>query len=125
MALPVRRLTKVMIALVPVALLARSIATQVFWLGDIGGLVIALIATWAWLVGVASSGDIRSLGRFVARGVRAIGGSALAWASVPRCTLNDLGEELSIRFDDGRQLVVVNAPADRDSDGWWLSVSAA
>jgi hypothetical protein len=33
----------------------------------------------------------------------------------------DLGtEELSIRFDDGRRLVIVNAPAERDSDGWWL-----
>jgi hypothetical protein len=33
----------------------------------------------------------------------------------------DLGtEELSIRFDDGRRLVVVNAPAEGDSDGWWL-----
>jgi hypothetical protein len=37
----------------------------------------------------------------------------------------DLGtEELSIRFDNGRRLVVANAPADRDSDGWWLSHAA-
>jgi hypothetical protein len=33
----------------------------------------------------------------------------------------DVGtEELSIKFDDGRRLVVANAPADRDSQGWWL-----
>jgi hypothetical protein len=33
----------------------------------------------------------------------------------------DVGtEELSINFDDGRRLVVANAPADRDSQGWWL-----
>jgi hypothetical protein len=38
----------------------------------------------------------------------------------------DLGtEELSIRFGDGRRLVVVTAPADRDSDGWWLTPAAA
>jgi hypothetical protein len=72
MALPVRRLTKVAIALAPVVLLALSIAMQVFWLADIGGFVIALIATWAWLVGVAASRDVRSLGRVVARGVKAI-----------------------------------------------------
>jgi hypothetical protein len=72
MALPVRRLTKVVIALAPVLLLGLSIAMQVFWLADIGGLVIAFIATWAWLFGVGSSGDVRSLGRVVARGVRAL-----------------------------------------------------
>jgi hypothetical protein len=71
MALPVRRLTKVVIALAPLVLLALSIAMQVFWLGDVGGFVIALIATWAWLVGVGLSGDVRSLGRVVARGLRA------------------------------------------------------
>jgi hypothetical protein len=37
----------------------------------------------------------------------------------------DLGtEELSIRFDDGRRLIVATAPADRDSEGWWLSLAA-
>jgi hypothetical protein len=71
MALPVRRLTKVVIALAPLVLLALSIAMQVFWLGDVGGFVIALIATWAWLVGVGLSDDVRSLGRVVARSLRA------------------------------------------------------
>jgi hypothetical protein len=33
-------------------------------------------------------------------------------------------EELSIRFDDGHRLVVATVPADRDSDGWWLSSEA-
>jgi len=33
----------------------------------------------------------------------------------------DVGtEELSIKFDDGRRLVVASAPADQDSEGWWL-----
>ena len=37
----------------------------------------------------------------------------------------DLGrEELSIQFDDGRRLVVTNTPANRDSDGWWLTLAA-
>ena len=33
-------------------------------------------------------------------------------------------DELSIRFDDGRRLVVANVPTHRDSDGWWLSPEA-
>ena len=37
----------------------------------------------------------------------------------------DVGtEELSIRFDDGHRLVVVTPPADRDSEGWWLTLAA-
>ena len=67
-----RRLTKVAVALAPVVLLVPSITMQVFWIGDIGGFVIALIATWAWLIGVGMSGDVRSLGRVVVRGVRTI-----------------------------------------------------
>jgi hypothetical protein len=33
-------------------------------------------------------------------------------------------DELSIRFDDGSRLLVVNEPAHRDSDGWWLGGEA-
>jgi hypothetical protein len=33
-------------------------------------------------------------------------------------------DELSIGFDNGSRLLVVNEPARRDSDGWWLSGGA-
>jgi hypothetical protein len=33
-------------------------------------------------------------------------------------------DELSIGFDNGSRLLVVNEPVRRDSDGWWLSGGA-
>jgi hypothetical protein len=71
MALPLRRLGKVAIALAPLAALALALVEHSFWLGDIGGLAIAVIATWAWLLGTAASSDLRSLTRLVVRLARA------------------------------------------------------
>jgi hypothetical protein len=70
MALPVTRVAKVGIAVAPVALLAVATTTDVFWIGDVGGVVIAVIATFGWLFGVGLSGDVRSLARVIARVAR-------------------------------------------------------
>jgi hypothetical protein len=70
MAPPVSRVTNVVIAVAPVVLLAVATTGGVFWIGDVGGLVIAVITTWAWLLGVGSSGNLRSLARVIVRVVR-------------------------------------------------------
>jgi hypothetical protein len=70
MALPIGRAARVGVACIPVAFLALAIMAGFFWLGDIGGAFIAFIATWAWLLGVGVSRDLRSVGRFVASVVR-------------------------------------------------------
>jgi hypothetical protein len=70
MALRVNRGAKVVIAVAPVVLLALAITQGFFWIGDIGAFVIAVIATWAWLLGVGLSGDLRSLARVIARAAR-------------------------------------------------------
>ena len=72
MALPVRRVTKVVVAIAPVVLLALAMMLEFFWLGDIGGFVIAVIATFAWLFGIGLSGDLRSLAHVIARVARAL-----------------------------------------------------
>jgi hypothetical protein len=56
---------------VPVALLVVALGAGVFWLGDIGGAIVVVIGTWAWLLGVGMSGGVRSLIRLVARLQRA------------------------------------------------------
>jgi len=71
MALPIGRAARIAIACAPVGLLVLAIGTGYFWLGDIGGAFIALIATWAWLLGVGLSRDLRSVVRLVARVARA------------------------------------------------------
>jgi hypothetical protein len=71
MALPVSRDARIAIAVVPVALLVVALGAGVFWLGDIGGAIVVVIGTWAWLLGVGMSGGVRSLIRLVARLQRA------------------------------------------------------
>ena len=67
MALPVPYLLKSLIAISPLAIFALAIADHFFWIGDIGGFVIAFIATWSWLLGVGLGRDVRSATRFVVR----------------------------------------------------------
>lgn len=67
MALAVGRDARISIALLPVALLLLALVSGVFWLGDIGGAIVAFIATWAWLLGVGLSSDVQSLIRFALR----------------------------------------------------------
>jgi hypothetical protein len=71
MALPIGRAARFAIACAPVGLLALAIWAGYFWLGDIGGAFIAFIATWAWLLGVGLSRDLRSVVRLVAHVARA------------------------------------------------------
>jgi hypothetical protein len=71
MALPIGRAARIAVACAPVGLLALAIGTGYFWLGDIGSAFIAFIATWAWLLGVGVSRDLRSVARLVARVARA------------------------------------------------------
>jgi hypothetical protein len=73
MALPVRPLVKFVIALSPAALLAVAVADRFFWIGDPGGFVVLLSATWAWLLGVALSADVRSAARAMAGVARRFG----------------------------------------------------
>lgn len=61
MALPVPRVVKVAIAVLPLALFTFAGWGGVFWIGDIGGAVTIAIATWSWLLGVALSRDVRSI----------------------------------------------------------------
>jgi hypothetical protein len=68
LALPIGRAARIAIACAPLGLLALAIGTGYFWLGDIGG---AFIATWAWLLGVGLSRDVRSVARLVAHVARA------------------------------------------------------
>lgn len=70
MALPIGRAARIVIACAPVGLLVLTIGTGYFWLGDVGGAFIALIATWAWLFGVGLSRDLRSVLRIVTRVAR-------------------------------------------------------
>jgi hypothetical protein len=67
MALPVPRPIKLVIALAPMALLALAAVGGAFWIGDLGAPVIALIATWAWLLGVALNGAVRTSARAAKR----------------------------------------------------------
>jgi len=67
MALPLARTAKVAIAVSPLLLLVLAVLGGFFWLGDVGGALIAAIATWAWLLGVGASRDVRSMQRVVTR----------------------------------------------------------
>ena len=67
MALPMPRVARVLIAVAPLAILALAVVDHFFWIGDIGGMVIAFIATWGWLLGAGLSRDVRSATRFVVR----------------------------------------------------------
>ena len=71
MALPIGRAARIAIACLPVGLIVLADGTGYFWLGDIGGAFIAVIATGAWLFGVGLSRDLRSVVRVVARVARA------------------------------------------------------
>jgi len=71
MALPVTPWSKVAIALTPLGALTLAVVERSFWLGDIGDAVIAVIATWAWLFGIAISNEMRSVARFITRLARA------------------------------------------------------